>query len=460
MPLRIALKSPLLSTIGSVVLPFALPIILEQAFIMLMGLVNAGMASSAGTAVASAVGLVNGITNVVISIFSALALGGTVSVSRYRGAKDPDSARRSAGQTLSLSVVVAVLVGFLMSLLSRPIVELLFGLSSASVRENARIYLAITATGYPFLATSLAVAGIQRGSGDVRSPMFINIAMNLINVLAGRIFIFGVSLGGLTLARPMGAAGAALAISIARVVGALIFVAVLWKRGGLTCPRMRQDFLPTRHILGFILSIAIPASLESVLFNGGKLITQVFLAGLGEVAMTADYLAAMMSAFVQVPGSGLSLAVTPLVGNALGRGDRSGARAMVVACVALSSVIAMLISIPGFFLSELFFRISTDKAQVIATGSLLLRLYLIASPLLWSASFTIPAGLRGAGDGRFTMLVSIGSMWSFRIGLGWLLSGPLRWGVPGIWVAMFVDWIVRSIFFITRLLSDRWFRKL
>lgn len=439
--------------ITSIILPFALPIIAEQGFIMLMGLVNAGMASAAGTAVASAVGLVNAITNIAISLFSALALGGTVAVARSVGALDHGSARKASGQTITLCLSISFVVGAVISLGSEPIVAALFGSSPPAVRENARTYLGITAMGYPFLAATLAAAGILRGAGNVRAPMFVNIAMNLVNMILGRLLILGLAFQGHSIIPPMGAVGAALAITGSRAAGTLFYINVLLRSASASRPSSISEFRLSRGVLKDILSVGIPASVESLLFNGGKLITQTFLAGLGEVAMTADYLSSMVAGTIQVPGVGFSMAVTPLVGRTLGQGDREGARRIVLSSLIAGMLFLALTSMPGFFLAEFFIGISTSDARVARTASLLIRFFLIVNPLAWSSSFLVPAGLRGAGDGKFTMWVSILSMWCFRVGLGWLLSHPAGWGVSGIWVAMVLDWFVRSLFFIPRLLS-------
>jgi Na+-driven multidrug efflux pump len=84
---------------------------------------------------------------------------------------------------------------------------------------------------------------------------------------------------------------------------------------------------------------------------------------------------------------------------------------------------------------------------------------MIAQPLLWSSSFITPAGLRGAGDIRYTMAVSIVSMWILRIGFGYVFAVILPWGVLGVWIAMYVDWIGRSIYFIRRMSRQEWLNR-
>jgi Na+-driven multidrug efflux pump len=286
--------------------------------------------------------------------------------------------------------------------------------------------------------------------------MLVNIVMNVVNVIAGRAFIFGLEAGGSVILPPMGAAGAALAITSARAVGAAIFLFILTR--GTSAVRLRsiRELRPDKATLGLIFIVGIPASVESLMFTGGKLITQTFLAGLGEVAMTADYLASVTAGLIQVPVSSLSMAAAPLVSGRLGTRDGQGARRVILASLLLGEVLLLAMAILSFPFIRAIVGLSSPRADVVNLAAGLLRFFLFVIPLFWGSSFIIPSGLRGAGDGRYTMWVAIFSMWIFRVGLGWLLSHPLGLGVLGIWIAMAVDWGIRSAFFVPRLLSEAW----
>ena len=76
----------------------------------------------------------------------------------------------------------------------------------------------------------------------------------------------------------------------------------------------------------------------------------------------------------------------------------------------------------------------------------------------WPLSFALPNTLRAAGDVRYTMTVSVVSMWVFRV----LLSYVLAWyglGLKAVWIAMITDWAVRGAFFVWRYRGDRWLEK-
>ena len=64
--------------------------------------------------------------------------------------------------------------------------------------------------------------------------------------------------------------------------------------------------------------------------------------------------------------------------------------------------------------------------------------------------------LRSGGDARYTMTVSIFSMWLFRVILSYIFVLKLNMGLTGVWFGMFIDWICRSVFFMIRFVSNKW----
>lgn len=81
---------------------------------------------------------------------------------------------------------------------------------------------------------------------------------------------------------------------------------------------------------------------------------------------------------------------------------------------------------------------------------------MIMGSLLWSPSFALPNFLRAAGDAKYTMAVSMFSMWLFRVAVSYYLAIGLGWGVYGVWIGMYIDWICRSLLFTQRFLRGKW----
>jgi putative MATE family efflux protein len=416
-----------------------------------MSLVTAVMATNLGRDVASSIGIVDSLTVMVTAFTQALALGGTVVVAQHFGRGDRGAANNAVTQAMLSGLVLGILLLAFFAFFRKPTIELLFPGLEPAVLANAETYLGITALGYPFLVLSLVASGLMRGSGDARLPMFVNIGVNVLNAAAGRVFMYGLG--------PMpgfGIRGAALAITIARIAGGIAFIAFLIagkRRAKLPRPRLiRFD----GAVLKTILAIGIPASIESLVFNGGKLITQSFSAGLGTLAITANYIVITLAALVQIPANAFSLAATPIVGQIVGGGGEKEAKETLLVIVVLSSAVLALFCLPMMFLGGSFVGLYTKEADILAESLRLLRPFCVVTPLFWSAAFILPSGLRGAGDSRYVMTVSMASMWTVRVGLGFLLGISLGYGMLGVWIAMFADWVIRSVFFAFRIRGKKW----
>jgi Na+-driven multidrug efflux pump len=102
--------------------------------------------------------------------------------------------------------------------------------------------------------------------------------------------------------------------------------------------------------------------------------------------------------------------------------------------------------------------IYNKNSEIIELTSRVIRLngFLI---VIWPFSFVLPAGLKGAGDVKYTLVTAVIGMWIFRITLGYILSIILGIGLLGVWIAMYTDWIVRGILYYFRLRGGKWKKK-
>ena len=89
----------------------------------------------------------------------------------------------------------------------------------------------------------------------------------------------------------------------------------------------------------------------------------------------------------------------------------------------------------------------------------ILMLHGIAASTIWPVAFTLPCTFRAAGDVKYSMIVSICTMWICRIVFSYVLGKYMGMGVFGVWVAMIMDQFVRGVLFIRRYLSGRWIGK-
>jgi len=434
------------------VLKLAIPIMVEQTFVMLLGVCNTMMAGHIGEDAVSAIGMVDSINMLFISFFAALSVGATVVVAQQIGQEQPKKANETAKQAIISGVIVSTAITLLLWIFRVPLINFLYGSAEELVKSNAKLYIEFTLFTYPFIAIEQIANGILRGAGDTKTPMYISMFMNVINIILGYILIYGVH----SLYIPsFGIMGAALAIAIARMIGAAIIVIILFRGSKIIKLKKIFPFKFDMKVQKSIFNIGIPAGMEQVIFQTGKLIVQVFIVTMGTSSIAANAIGMSISQIINVPGNALCLAATTLVGQYIGRNDIKGAKSTLIYLVKFTTVCLVSIGILFAPIAEWVASLYTNVPEVIRLTGLLIRSNSIAL-LAWAISFVLSSGLKGAGDTRYTMMTAFIGMWVFRICLGYILGIVFAMGILGIWIAMYIDWIVRGTMYLLRLRGEKW----
>lgn len=428
------------------VFELTIPIFFEQLFVISLGMINTMMAGHIGKEAVSAIGMVDSVNNIFIAFFSALAIGGTVVVAQFVGQKKIKKANEAMKQVLYTSVIIAVIISMIMWILNKPLIAVLFGAADSKVIADASIYLKITLLTYPLITIDLVTNGILRGAGDTKTPMKITIFMNFINVFFTYIFINVLHMDIL---------GAALGIAIARTTGGIIIVTVIIRGSKLLKLTKFKEFKFDKEYLKPIFGVGIPASVESLLFNGGKLITQIYIVDMGTVAMASNTIVNSIATLMNVPGNSLSIAATALVGQYMGRREKQEAKDVLCYVTKLATAALTMVGITFIPIAGLITRLYTNNVDILSLSTKLLRIEALFIPS-WAISFVLPSGLKGAGDGKYTMVTTIIGMWLFRILFGYLLGVTLKLGLIGVWLGMYIDWAVRGVLYLIRFRSGKW----
>lgn len=444
---------------GKDIINITIPIMIEQVSIMIMGAINGIMVGRLGKEAVSAIGMIDPINNIFISFFSALALGGTVIAAYYAGQNNYRSVNETVKHAMFLGTITATSIAIIMFFFRYTIIWSLYSSAERKVIDNSLIYFNITLFTYPFIALVSIGCGILRGVGDTKTPMKIIITMNIVNAILSYILIYGVRIGASRFCIDIpgfGIKGAALGLASARIIGALLILYVLLNGTKLVQLTINRNFKINIELFKSIFRIAFPASIESLFFNGGKLIIQVFIVGMGTASIAADYIVKSIFSLINIPGSALSIAATTMTGQYMGRSEDKEAKAILMYLTKISSLCLIVVCVPVFPLAHFLATMYTKNSDVIEIATQLIRTFVIPKPLLWPLAFIIPAGLKGAGDTKYTMGISIFSMWTFRIGLGYILSVIFKMGIMGIWIGMHIDWVVRAILFYARWKREKW----
>ncbi len=441
-------------------LKISMPIVIEQIFTVMLGIVNTMMAARLGMYAISAISMIDSITNIIISVFSALTVGCTIVVSQYLGRHELKNAKNASAQSAFLSVIVSLLLFVVFMFFKQPIIGTLYKDAAEDVFSAANTYLGITVFSFTAIALTQTIYGILRGAGDTRTPMVITIIMNVVNIIFGYVLIIGVHLnvfGWFTINLPSrGIVGAATALLISRYLGlvlSLLHILVFSKTIKLN---KLEYFKPSFAMQKVILGIGIPTSVESSLFQVGRLITQVFIVSMGTAAMAANSIGGSYFGIIAVPGNAFATGVMILVGQRIGRGQKDDVLKTVMFSIKTGMVLMGILCVVSFPFTGVIGTIYKADADTLVYLKQLLYSCFLLTPLIWAVSFITPSALRATGDVKFAMIVSVASMWLFRIGSGYILGVKLGLGVLGVWGGMYIDWVVRGIIFTIRLKHGKW----
>lgn len=424
-----------------------IPLIFEQLLAVSVGFVDTLMISTVGEHAISGVALVDNINRLVIQILAAFATGGVVVVSQYIGRGSKEESKICTGQLISLMLFSTVILTAIFIIFPDKLLGLIFGTVDIAVMDAAVIYLVITSVSYPFLAIYNSGAAIFRSFGNSAVSMKISIVMNVTNVAFNALFVFGMKLG---------VKGVGLATLFSRVIACLIMVIYLLSDKNELRVSNAIHFIPKGVYISKILRIGIPSGIENGMFQIGKLMVVSMVATLGTSAIAANSIAYQIIDFPNLPASAIGIALITIVGQCIGAGDIDGAKYQIKKLMKYAYVSDWICKGILFIFAPVFvgwFSLSIEAAN---SAVVVLRAFFIAAIVIWPLSFTMPNALRAAGDVKYTMIVSILSMWICRIIASYVLVFYLNVGLIGVWIGMFVDWYVRGIFYGIRYLSNKW----
>ncbi len=427
-----------------------IPLLIEQFFVVLVGMADTVMVSSCGEASVSGVSLVNSFNLFLTYLFTALCSGGAIVIAQLIGKKDYDRAMEAGKQLIYATVFIATFISIIMVLFRKYILGLIFGKIELDVMQNALDYSLYTSISFIFLVLYNAGASFYRAQGNTKISMAVSLITNLINVGGNALLIFGFN---------MGASGAGIATLFSYIVGSIIILVCACRKNKAVYINKLFNYRPDFTLIKNICNIGIPSGLENGMFQFGKVITLSLISALGTAQIAANATANTLVGFQYACGTALGIAMTAVVGRCVGAKQKEQAKyyakkltAIAYVCVISVSVILCLFS--NFFVG--MFNLS-EGATKLAQEIIFIHSIFICT--IWPVAFTLPNSFRAASDVRFTMIIAISSMWALRVGLSFVFTGYLNMGVMGVWYAMFCDWILRFIVFIIRFISGKWLTK-
>lgn len=422
------------------------PLIVEQFLAISVGLFDSIMVSSVGQEAVSAVSLIDGVMILIINAFTALATGGAIVAGQYLGQKREKEGCRAVEQTVLVCAGFSLLIMALVYIGKEFILSVVFGKIEPLVKANCNTYLLIVAASTPFIAVQNVGGAVYRGMGNSRTPMLLSLLVNLLNLVGNSILLYGLG---------WGIEGAAIPTLLSRVTGGVVMLFLLKRRENVLRIQSYCQIRGDLAMAGRIMRIGIPYGMENSMFQLGKLMLLSLITVYGTVSITANAVGNTISSFGILGGMSISYALSAVSAQCVGARDYTQVRYYTRKMLKYSYASAIALNGVIFLCMPL---ISAAYNLPKETADLVWKIILVQAAgvvTFWPTSFNLPNTLRASNDGSFCMVVSLLSMWIFRVGCSYFLA-QAGFGVLGVWIAMCIDWVARSVCFVTRYRGTRW----
>lgn len=425
------------------------PIIIEQILNSFMGMADTMMVSNVGSAAISAVSLVDSINNLVIQVFSAMAAGAAIVCSRYIGAGDKKGCNRAAQQVVLTVFIISMSITVFGLVFRKPLLHLIFGEIEAEVMDNSMVYFLITVLSYPFLALFNAGAAFFRAEGNAKLPMFVSVISNVINITGNAVLIFGFN---------MGVAGAAISTLFSRAFCMVVVFYLLRRQNQMIVLKNYLQIRPDMPLIKQILSIGVPSGIENGMFQFGKLAIQSTVSTMGTAAIAAQAMTNILENVNGVVGVGTGIGLMTVIGQCIGAKRYREAKYYMVKLTMIAEIGLTLSCLAVYAIARPVMVLGGMEPESARLCIEMVLAITIVKPLVWVLSFVPAYGIRAAGDVKFSMIVSVCTMWCCRVALCIFLVRVFDMGPIAVWYGMFADWTIRAFIFSGRFFSGRWIK--
>ena len=438
------------------IIKLSIPAIFAQISSILVEYIDASMVGRLGEKSSAAIGLVSTSTWLLGGITHAAAVGFTVQIAHFIGAKDEKGARRIVRQAMVVALGVSLSLLAIAASISPNLPKWLGG--EEAVWKEASTYFLVYAFTIPVYQFSYLATGMLQCSGNMLLPSimhiltcFLDIVFNFflifpsreMHILGNNIFMPGAGLGVM---------GAALGTSISVLLIAGIMLYYVLFRSKVLALRKEEKLEFNKTDLKKALHIGIPVALEQFVMSGAYIGSTLIIAPLGSVAVAAHSFAITAESLCYMPGYGVSQAATTVIGQSIGAGRKDLAKRLGWIAVGLGMIMMAASGAVMYVIAPFMMRLITPVVAISALGAEILRIEVFAEPM-YGASIVASGVFRGAGDTTGPCILNFLSVWLVRLPLSAVLAKTM--GLQGVWLAMCIELSVRGILFLIRLGTNK-----
>ena len=359
----------------------------------------------------AAVGSASPILNLLLVMFMGIAVGTSVMISQYFGAREKENIAETLGTCVSATAIVSILIMIICLFVTKPLLTLLN--TPKSIINWCASYLIIYFMGVAGVAYYNILSGVLRGLGDSISALFYLLVSTFINIVLDLWFV--AELG-------WGVSGVAFATVIAQAVSGILCFRKLCKMHHIFALK-KKHFLIKKDYMKEIIRIGFPTGVTQAVFSMAMLLVQSLTNSYGEMFIAASVIVMRVDGFAMMPNFSFGSAMTTYTGQNIGakKMDRvnQGAKQGTIIATAVSGLITVLILLFGKYLMGIF----TDTKELVDLSMRMMRI-LALGYIMFAVTQSLSGVMRGAGDTVTPMWVSLFVTVVVRIpiayGIAWL----------------------------------------
>jgi putative MATE family efflux protein len=430
---------------GSLIFWFAVPMLIGNMFQQLYHVINSVILGQfVGKEALAAIGAAQPIIFSIISFIVGIAIGGTIVIAQYYGARDMVSVKKTVDTLYIFIFAASIVMSIVGVVFSGPLLKLIG--TPEDMLQEAKIYMQIFQSGLIFLFGFNATSAILRGLGDSKTPLYFLMFSTLLNILLDLLFI---------IVFHWGIAGAALATVISQ---AFAFFATIWflNRSNRIVKVNFRDMHFDRAIFMQSVRIGLPTGLQQTFVSIGMVALLKIVNSFGTSVVAAYSAAGRIDNLAILPAMNLSMALSTFVGQNIGAGKSERVRAGLRATIRMTVIMSVIMSLIIVILKVPLMKLFTPDAEVIRVGAKYL-LIVGSFYLVFNLMFTVGGVMRGAGDTLIPMFITLFSLWVIRVPSAFLLAEKM--GETGIWWSIPSGWLVGLVLSYLYYLTGSWKRK-
>lgn len=414
---------------------YSLPAVFENILQTSVGFVDSVLIAKISLVAVSAVSLVNGVMAVYQAVFIALAVAVATVVSNAAGARASKAVSENVRQSIALSLMVGVILSLLSLVLAHPILRAMG--ASGDILQQGIIFFRVIA-GTSVLIVLMTVLGqLIRTAGQTRTPLTINLIVNILNFCLDFILIFG--LFGFP---RLGILGAGIGTALSRLIG----VGLLFHKLQQTSHRLQGPiFSRDQHIFKTeIVKRALPIMGERLMMRLGDIVIFVIIIAYGSKVFAGNAIGETITAYNYLPAFGFATGASILISRAYGAKDHLEIRKLTKTSFVMTAIISTLVGGIIFAFSTFILNFFTFDAVAVSAAQVVILISFVSEPIV-AGVIIYTAALQAMGDAKTPFYATMFGMWVIRIGIAWLLGTAFGWGIWGVWIATVLDNIFRLI---------------